>query len=140
MNDGLPSISFDTVKWGELAKAGFQIIPDILLKSQSRLALTPTDMIVLLNLTMDWKCPTTRPYPRSTTIAGRMGNVARTIQRALATLKKLGLLVKVKETSAGGVDRQVYDLSGLVERLAMLADDDPSHSVRTKRRGARHVQ
>lgn len=125
MNDGSPS------KWGELAKAGFQTIPDALLQNQLKLGVTSTDMIVLMNLTMDWKYPTTRPFPRSTTIAGRMGVVVRTVQRALATLRRLGLLAKVKETSPDGNEREAWDLSGLVEHLAKLAEDHPSCAPRT---------
>lgn len=122
-------------KWGEAAKAGFQTIPDVLLKQQSRLGLTPTEMIALLNL--GWRHPGERLFPRSATIAGRMGVVVRTVQRALATLRRLGLLAKVKETSPEGVDRRVYGLSGLVERLEELTEDDP---VRTERREARRAQ
>jgi DNA replication protein DnaD len=134
MNDDLPS------KWGQAAEAGFQIIPDILLTSQSKLGLTSTDMLVLLNLTMDWQHPDQRQFARSKTIADRLGCVIRTVQRALATLRRLGLLAKVKETSPDGKGREVCDLSGLVKRLVELAGDDPSHSVRTKRREARHAQ
>lgn len=139
MNDGSPSISSDIAKWGRAAEAGFQTIPDVLLKNQSKLGLSSTDMLVLMNLTMDWR-PDQPPFPRSTTIAGRMGCVVRTVQRSLATLKKIGLLVKAKETLADGVHRQVYDLSGLVKRLAELAKDDPFQVVQTKRREGRHAQ
>jgi hypothetical protein len=131
VNNGLPS------KWGEAA--GFQTIPDILLTSQQKLGLTSTDLVALLNVAMDWRLGQL-PFPTSTTIAGRMGVVVRTVQRSLATFKKLGLLVKVKETSAEGVDRQVYDLSGLVKRLVELAKDDPFQVVQIKRREGRHAQ
>lgn len=130
MNDSLTSVSPDVAKWGEVAKRGFQIIPDLLLTSQSKLGLTSTELVVLMNLTMDWRHPGERPFPRSTTIAGRMGVVVRTVQRALATLRRLGLLAKARETSDGN-EREAWDLSGLVERLAMLAEDDhvlhPAH-------------
>jgi DNA replication protein DnaD len=139
MNDSSPSISPASVKWGAAAKAGFQIIPDALLTSQSKLGLTPTDMIALLNVAMDSRHQ--RPFPRSMTIAGRMGVVVRTVQRALATLRRLGLLAKAPEASPGGRRRrEVWDLSGLVKRLAEIAEDDPSQAAQTKRREAHHAR
>ncbi len=140
MNDGSPPVSPVFAKWGEAANAGFQSIPDVLLKNQAKLGLTPTDMLVLMNITMHWWYPTQLPFPRSKTIAGRMGVEVRTVQRALATLKKLGLLVKVMEPSAEGVEREVCDLSGLVKRLGGLAKHDPSYLARTKLREARHAR
>jgi DNA replication protein DnaD len=140
MNDSSPSTSSVFAKWGEAANAGFQSIPDVLLKNQSKLNLSATDMLVLLNITMHWWYPKQRPFPRSTTIAGRMKVEARTVQRALATLKERGLLVKVRETSRDGVERVVCDLSGLVKRLAMLAKKDENYIARTKQREARHAQ
>jgi hypothetical protein len=127
IDDGLPS------KWGEAARAGFQTIPDLLLTSQSKLALSSTDMITLLNVAMDWRRPDQRPFPRSITIARRMGVVVRTVQRALATLRRLGLLARASETSTNGDQREIWDLSGLVKRLLELARDDPSQAPRTQR-------
>jgi hypothetical protein len=41
-------------KWQEAAKAGFQLLPDLLLRHQADLGLTATDLVVLINLTMHW--------------------------------------------------------------------------------------
>jgi DNA replication protein DnaD len=138
MNDSSPWISPASAKSGEAAEAGFQTIPDALLKNQAKLGLSSTDMVALLNVAMDSRHQ--RPFPRSTTIAGRMGVVVRTVQRALATLRRRGLLAKAREASPGGRRREVCDLSGLVERLAELAEDDPSQAAQTKRREARHAR
>ena len=92
MHDSSASNSSAFAKWGEAAEAGLQPLLDGLLQNQSKLGLTPTDTLVLLNLTM-YRC-SRRPLPRSTTIAGRMGVGVRTVQRALATLRKLGFLAK----------------------------------------------
>ncbi|MGB4106564.1 MAG: hypothetical protein WBK55_02055 [Alphaproteobacteria bacterium] len=43
-----------SAKWGEAANAGFQILPDVLLKHQKDLDLNPTDLVVLINLTSYW--------------------------------------------------------------------------------------
>jgi len=39
-------------KWEDAAEAGFQTLPDILLRKQVELGLSPTDMLVLINITM----------------------------------------------------------------------------------------
>jgi hypothetical protein len=120
----LPALrAFD--KWGEAASAGFQLVPDLLLQNQAKLELTPTDIIVLLNVLMHWWYLEQRPFPRSTTIAARMDVQPRTVQRCLARLDELGLIKRVTETLPDGEERQVCDPSGLKQRLIELAKADP---------------
>jgi hypothetical protein len=66
-----------------LRTAEFQIVPDLLLKNQKTLGLNATEMVVLLNVLMHWWHRDQKPFPRSTTIAKRMGITVRTVQRAL---------------------------------------------------------
>lgn len=77
-------------KYGEASIAGFQAVPDLLLKHQRELGLSPTDLAVLLNVLMHWWYPEKKPFPRSTTIAKRMGVTPRTVQRSLQQLEELG--------------------------------------------------
>src|SRR6266702_8494237 len=49
-----PDLSAPFEKWGEGLNAGFQLLPDMLLKHQHKLGLTATDLVVLINLTMQW--------------------------------------------------------------------------------------
>ncbi len=121
-------------KWGPAAMAGFQGVPDLLLKNQSRLDLTATEMLVLLNITMHWWYPDQRPFPRSTIIAKRMGVETRTVQRAISRLQELKLLQKVKEIS-DGEEREVCDVSGLVAALSAFAKDDPDYLHRQAKYG-----
>jgi hypothetical protein len=93
MNDSSASISSAFAELGEAAEAGFQTLLNVLLKNQAKLGLSPTDTLVLMNLAMEW-C-SQRPFPRSATIAARMGVGVRTVQRALTTLRKLGVLTKL---------------------------------------------
>lgn len=118
-------------KWQKAADAGFQMLPDILLKKQFELGLSPTEMLVLLNITMHWWYADQRPFPRTTTIAKRMGVDERTVQRAMRRLINLGLLEKEKEETQGGAQREVCDLSGLVERLSAFAEREADYRVRT---------
>jgi predicted transcriptional regulator len=118
-------------KWQEAAKAGFQLLPDLLLRHQADLGLTATDLVVLINLTMHWWYPDQRPFPRSSSIAKRMGIDRRTVQRSLAKLSEKGLVEKVTENLGDGSKRQVCDLTGLQQCLSDLAKSDPVYLMRT---------
>lgn len=113
-------------KWGEAATAGFQLVPDVLLRNQAKLELTATDTVVLLNVLMHWWYADKRPFPRSTSIAARMDVQPRTVQRSLARLHELGLVKRVTEELPDGEERQVCDPSGLKQRLIELAKADPA--------------
>ena len=74
---------------GEMGQGGGSrvptLVPDVLLKSQTSLGLNATELVVLLNLTMHWWFPKQKPFPRSQTIAQRMGVDVRTVQRAMSS-------------------------------------------------------
>jgi hypothetical protein len=126
-------------KWGDSLNAGFQLLPDVLLRNQRRLNLSATDLVVLINVLMQWWFRDRHPFPKTTTIAGRMGASPRTVQRSLNRLEKLGLLQRVRSSSLG--DRRALDPSGLVERLTILAYKDPSYRDRSRgRNGGSGVQ
>ncbi|WP_434056202.1 helix-turn-helix domain-containing protein [Roseibium sp.] len=86
-----------TTKWKEAGEAGFQVLPDLLLKKQSELGLSATDLVVLINVTMHWWYREQRPFPRTTTIASRMGVDNRTVQRSMKKLTQLGLMKRETE-------------------------------------------
>ena len=122
-------------KWGEAAKAGFLMVPDVLLKNQAALGLNPTEMVVVLNICMHWWYAERLPFPRTSTIARRMKMERRTIQRALRSLQDRGLILKVPPGASRDVQAPAdwggWDLSGLVARLEGLAKSDPSYLRRT---------
>jgi DNA replication protein DnaD len=117
-------------KWGNAANAGFQFVPDVLLKNQSELGLTALELVVLINLTMHWWYADQRPFPRSTTIAERMGVDVRTVQRALKRLAGLDLIQRVTVQTDNG-EGTVIDLDGLVNKLSKLALRDPAYRPRS---------
>ena len=82
---------------------------------------------VLTNLTLHWWYSDRKPFPRSTTIARRMGVDVRTVQRSLAHLAELGLVVREKTAETGA---ETFDLSGLVRKLNVLALSDASYRYR----------
>ena len=118
-------------KYGEASVAGFQAVPDLLLKNQSALGLSPTDLVVLLNILMHWWYPLQKPFPRSTIISARMGVSSRTVQRSISHLESLGLLARLKEE-----ERTYLDPSPLVAKLTDLAKFDTDYQIRRKNRDA----
>lgn len=121
-------------KWGEAANGGFQTLPDILLKKQVELGLSPTDMLVLLNLTMHWWYAHIRPFPRTSVIAQRMGVEMRTVQRSLRKMMDLKLIARAKEKDENGDERLVYDLTGLIERLERFIVSDIDYRIRIEKK------
>lgn len=121
------AVGLASAKWEDAAKAGFQILPDVLFKHQHALGLSAVDLVVLANLTLHWWYPDQKPFPRGSTVARRMGVDVRTVQRSLARLIELGL---VRREKVAGTGPEKFDLSGLVERLNTLARSDASYQHR----------
>ena len=104
-----------TDKWGSALAAGWQVIPNVLVRAQMQLGLDATDVVVLLNLNMHWWRKEDFPFPRPTIIAKRMGISKRTVERRIEKLVKAGLLERLPLTKERKL-RQ-YKLEGLVKRL-----------------------
>jgi len=94
--------------------SGFVAVPMALLRLQSKYGLTATDMLVLINLLAHWWDPSRAVFPRSSTIAARLGVDKRTVQRTTQKLSKKGMLTKL--TLPDG--KRAYAFDGLVSRLA----------------------
>jgi hypothetical protein len=114
-------------KCGEAARVGFPAVLNLLLKHQKTLKLSPTELVVLLNVLMHWWCQHQKPFPRPTTIARRMGSTVRTVQRAIAKLESEQLLIR----QLGPKRVRVLDPEPLVRRLSELAKYDPDYLIRT---------
>ncbi|MCT8178917.1 helix-turn-helix domain-containing protein [Variovorax sp. CY25R-8] len=107
-------------KWGQALDRGFVLIPIELLRRQKELALADNDLVVLLNLLSHWWYSDDKPYPRTATIAARMGASPRTVQRCLEKLEAKNLIARVKgHVTMKGKNQTVtrYDLQGTVTRL-----------------------
>jgi DNA-binding HxlR family transcriptional regulator len=110
-------------KWGdECISAGYQIFPDVLLKCQRFMDLEAIDVVILLNITMQWWKFDELPYPRPSALARRMAVSTRTVERRIAKLQKLGLLVRRTSEEVRGKTVRKYDLSGLVKELKKYAE------------------
>lgn len=128
-----PAISEPEAKWGDALKAGFQILPDALIRGQHLLGLNAFDIVVIANLNQAWWFNERRPYLQPHTIAKRMGVSERSVQRSLSRMRTKGLLRIVRERQADGTVRFTHDLSGLRQMLERLARRDLmfSESIRS---------
>ena len=102
-------------KWGDAVGegSGFVAVPLPLLRLQAKMGLTATDVLVLINMLAHWWNPSAAVFPRTTTIARRMGINDRTVQRSMSKLLRLGLA----ERASDGKGRRTYQFAGLVKRL-----------------------
>jgi len=109
-----------TARFGIVAAAGFQPLPDVLLFHQSELRLSSEELNVVLHILAHWYAPERLPFPSAKTIARRMGVGERTVERYLTSLRRKGYLVKYRHPK-GMRRRKGHDLSPLIERLKPLA-------------------
>ena len=84
-------------------------------------------VLVLLNVLMHWWYRDQKPFPRSTTIARRMGVTVRTVQRALERLEEARLLLREK----GENGESYLNPAPLVARLSAIANADKDYVIRT---------
>lgn len=112
-------------KWGkQTMDLGFCIIPSLLLRSQRRLGLNPTQLAVLLHLADYWWDVDRKPYPTKKTLGDRLSLGPRQVQRYVAELETAGFLKRIQRTAPGrGKISNEYDLSGLVAKLQKLAPE-----------------
>jgi DNA replication protein DnaD len=118
-------------KWGRCIDAGWLALPSNLLAKQYELELTCTELVILQNLLLSWWEKEKNPFPRSATIAKRMGVHQRSVQRGLSALVKKGFVHRVidsaHETTRGTRSRGTknelwtsYDVKPTVEKLNEL--------------------
>ncbi|MDW9368575.1 MarR family transcriptional regulator [Sinorhizobium meliloti] len=105
-------------RWGRVADAGYQALPDVLLFAQSELRLSSEELNVLLNLLAHWWRPKDVVFPRATTIAERMGVSQRTVQRITKSLEGKGFIVKRRTEDR----RPYYDVTPTKILLAPYAE------------------
>lgn len=118
-------------KFGSALDLGFQMLPDVLVKNQARLALDPQDLVIIINLLMHWWDADELPFPRLSLIADRMGVSPRTIERRIKALEAQGLIRRLpaKRNSKDLVVRE-FDMSGLIKVLERLVEADPAIDFR----------
>lgn len=115
-------------KWGSALEPGFQILPNLLIANQSRLRITPTEMVVLLHLNRYWWSVGNHPFPSPDRIAEQMGLHRRSVQRCFSRLETKGLIqrLRLRALSNGSVVRPI-SLVPLADALRKIADGEISN-------------
>lgn len=119
-----PSRRRSEQKWGPTAmKAGFCIIPAVLLRAQRRLGLSSSQLAFLLQVADFWWTAGDWPFPKKETLAQRLGLSEKQVQRLACGLEKRGYLKRIERKGKYGRKSNGYDLSGLVKKLNELAPE-----------------
>ena len=120
-------------RWGAsvtTGAAGFTAVPSVLIRYQSTIGLSSTELVVLLNLITHWWRAEELPYVRTTTIANRMDVDRRTVERALQSLEARGLIRRLPgEKHKDRLTVRRFDLAGLVDTLTGIADRHRARSA-----------
>jgi len=122
-------------KWGKpVAERGFAQVPNYLLLLNQFLdrehRLSPTELLVLIQLVGSWWRKDALPFPSMGTLATRCGVSSRQIQRAINRLESLGLVQRVKRRSSGIIASNAYDLGPLASLLGEVAKAFPNEFPR----------
>lgn len=122
-------------KWTKtLMQTGWTVLPNIILECQSALKLKPTDVNVLLHLARHWWEASNHPHPAKGTIAKRMGVTPGTVRRSVRKLEKAGLITRhYRKNEARGNLTNMYDFTGLIEKVTPLAKDYLAQKEKRKR-------
>lgn len=106
-------------KWSpQVMKFGFTPLPNLLLRAQGKLKLTPMQINVLVHLAEHWWEADKNPFPAKERIALRMGKSSRQIQRYITQLEKGGFVKRIARYSGRKAQTSnEYSLEGLVRKL-----------------------
>ena len=111
-------------KWRTSLRAGWTVIPSVLVRALPRLHLDANGLAVLICLIDYWWAPEDLPWPSKKLLAETLGVSERTIQRTLRRLQEEKLITaEARYLSAGGQTSNRYDLSPLVARLEEITKD-----------------
>jgi len=127
-------------KWGEkVADRGFAQVPNYLLFINQfvdeDVALSPLDLLLLIQLVGTWWKKGELPFPSIRLLAERCGTSERQVLRSLSKIEKLNLIKRVKRREKGLIASNAYDLSPLVEMLGDIAKVYPNMFPRQLKRG-----
>jgi hypothetical protein len=117
-------------KWtAEVIARGYTAVPDLLLSHMSQLGLTPTELVLLLQLLRYWWTAEHLPFPSKRKLAQAMGCSEKNVQKVMKGLEAKGFVVRVQRRKAAErSDSNVYCLDGLVDKLRALAAPSTPHS------------
>lgn len=103
---------------------GYTGVPNILLRAQNRLGITPTQLTIIVQLLGYYYDPLRPPFPTKRDLAKRIGITEQTIRINIKALEEAGLVTREQwKTSAGDYGPNRYHLTGLIYKLKKLEPD-----------------
>jgi predicted transcriptional regulator len=109
-------------KWSpQVLKFGYTALPNLLLRAQGKLKITPMQFNVLAQLAEHWWDADKYPFPAKDRIATRMNKSPRQVQRYITQLEQKGLISRIKRYS--GRKAQIsngYSFDGLIKKMKAL--------------------
>lgn len=130
-------------KWGSDAiAAGFTVLPNHFISLNQFVPeekrLSPTEMLVILQILAAWWSKARLPFPSKATIALRAGLSPRQVQRALTGLEDKGYIERlVRYNRSQARTSNQFELTGLVSAVVNAAENHPNAF---KRQAASKVQ
>lgn len=126
-------------KWGKpVAGRGFAQVPNYLLLLNRFLEedskLSPTELLVLIQLVGTWWKKSEKPFPSIRTLASRCGVSDRQMQRSINSLVEKGLMSKEKRRTKGIIASNSYDMQPLSDVLLEIAKVFPNEYPRKERK------
>lgn len=119
-----PSQALNRTKWTPgLMRAGWVLLPNVLIEKQLELGLDPVDLNIVLHLAAHWWVPDVLPRPSKARMAAAMDLSPRTLQRRLTALHDRGLVKRNIRGTSTNTKTNSYDLSGLIDAATPLALD-----------------
>lgn len=103
---------------------GYTGVPNILLRAQHRLGITPTQLSIIVQLLSYYYDPLRPPFPTKRELAKRIGITEQTIRINIKALEEAGLVTREQwKTAAGDYGSNRYHLTGLINKLKKLEPD-----------------
>lgn len=103
---------------------GYTGVPNILLRAQNRLGITPTQLTIIVQLLSYYYDPDRPPFPTKRELAKRIGITEQTIRINTKALEDAGLVTREQwKTTAGDYGSNRYHLTGLISKLKKLEPD-----------------
>ena len=119
-------------KWGKQAiAAGFTVLPNHFLAINQFVPddkkLSPTEMLVILQILLAWWSKDRLPFPSKATIGTRSGLSTRQVQRALTALEHKGYIERVIRFSTNRArTSNQFELAGIVSAVMQAAESNPA--------------
>jgi len=118
-------LSQNEKKWTPtLMKAGWTVLPSVILERQRALGLDAVDINILLHLAKFWWYSENPPHPSKQTIAECIGVHKSTVQRHIARMEYDGLITRKKRFDKKfGQQSNSYHFDGLIKAAKPLAEE-----------------